>query len=422
MELSLDPADMLPRSVSLIVLTVLIGCLGLAFLKVMAPFLLTMLLASVLAMLLQPVFRYFMVKTRGQRQAAAGLTTLAALASVMLPVLIGVFLGAVQLATWFDDFYSSDTNRKIVQRIYSETWLQDVVHRAQPYFDRGSNPEQWEQKVADKVQENLPKLLQEISSRTVGLAASTFGLLGVMAEFGMTIAVFVISLYFFLADGPQLLAVTRELLPLEQQHQERLLNQFTMVTRAVVMGTFLAAVAQGLAVGVGLYFAGIDRVILLTVVATIVAIVPIAGTSLVWVPCAVWVAYTHDTVFPVVLFVLYNMIVVSSVDNLVRAYVLNSDVKLHPLMAFVSVIGGIQWIGIWGVFAGPVIASCLYALMRIFKEELVIYGQQPTTQEAVAAAIAEQTKPVVVVAPVTAVMPPPATVAPPAAAEPKTAK
>ena len=97
---------------------------------------------------------------------------LAALASVMLPVLIGVFLGAVQLATWFDDFYSSDTNRRIVQRIYSETWLQDVVHRAQPYFDRGSNPEQWEQKVADKVQENLPKLLQEISSRTVGLAAT----------------------------------------------------------------------------------------------------------------------------------------------------------------------------------------------------------------------------------------------------------
>ena len=64
---------------------------------------------------------------------------------------------------------------------------------------------------------------------------------------------------------------------------------------------------------------------------------------------------------------------------------LNSDVKLHPLLAFVSVLGGLQWVGVWGVFAGPVIASCLYALLKIFKEELLLYGQPPAPQSGTAA-------------------------------------
>jgi hypothetical protein len=57
-------------------------------------------------------------------------------------------------------------------------------------------------------------------------------------------------------------------------------------------------------------------------------------------------------------------------DNVIRTYVLNSDAKLHPLLAFVSVLGGLQSMGLWGVFIGPIIASCLHALVQIFNTEL----------------------------------------------------
>lgn len=375
---------MMPRSVSLMVLTGLIACLGLAFLQVMRPFLLTLLLAAVAAMLLQPVLRYVLTRTGNRRKLAAALTTVGTLGSVLLPMLVGIILGTAQLASWSSEFYSSPHSREVLERIYNEMQIGKLVHRVQPYFDRSTEPEKWELKVTTAVEQNLPKLLEEVSSRTMGLAASTFGLVGLLFEFGLTTAIFVIALYFFLADGPMLLAVSRDLLPLEQEHQERLLDQFARVTRAVVMGTFAAAIAQALTTGVGLYFVGVDRVVLLTVIAGIVAIVPIAGTSLVWIPCAIWLWHADASSYAVILFVLYNMIVVATVDNLVRAYVLNSDVKLHPLIAFVSVMGGIQWVGIWGVFVGPVLASCLYALLRIYKEELLLYGQPPATGPAVA--------------------------------------
>ncbi len=377
---------MMPRSISLMVLTGLIACLGLAFWHVMRPFLLTLLLAAVLAMLLQPILRYILSKIGDHRQVAAAITTVGTLGSVLLPILVGIILGATQLASWSSDFYSSPKSRQVLERIYDEMQIGKVVHRLQPYFDRSTQPEEWEAAVTAKVEENLPKMLETVSSKTMGLAASTFGLLGILIEFGVTMGIFVIALYFFLADGPMMLAISRELLPVDQAHQERLLDQFARTTRAVVTGTFAAAVAQALAVGVGLYFAGIERTVLLTVVAGIVAIVPIAGTTLVWIPCAIWLWHAQESSYPVIIFVAYNLIVVSGVDNLVRAYVLNSDVKLHPLIAFVSVMGGLQWVGIWGVFVGPVLASCLYALLRIFKEELLIYGKEAPAEATVAAA------------------------------------
>jgi hypothetical protein len=56
--------------------------------------------------------------------------------------------------------------------------------------------------------------------------------------------------------------------------------------------------------------------------------------------------------------------------------VLHSNVKLHPLLAFVSVLGGIQVMGLWGIFIGPIVASCLHALIKIFNTEIVAFSEE----------------------------------------------
>ena len=57
-------------------------------------------------------------------------------------------------------------------------------------------------------------------------------------------------------------------------------------------------------------------------------------------------------------------------DNGVKMYVLQNDADLHPLLAFISVIGALQVLGLWGIFIGPIVASCLFALIQIFNTEL----------------------------------------------------
>lgn len=403
---------MTARTISLLVLTGLIACLGLAFLRVVQPFLLPLLLAVVTAMVLQPVMRYFLCRT-GQRQAlSAALTTLSLLAVVMVPLTVGIIVGATQLYDWSSDFFptgggqtwpesvpdtppatadaKSDTTTElaatpapdIYDRMYRRMHVGTLVHRLQPFLAPDAKPADFEKRVLLMVRENLPKLLENIANQTLGLAATTFGFLGSLAALALTLSVYITAVYFFLADGTQLLESTQCLIPVQREHQDRLLDQFVKVTRAVVVGTFAAAVAQGVATGVGLYFAGIERIVLLTVIATLAAVVPMAGTTLVWVPCAIWMCFSRENwMVPVVIFSLYNVLIVASLDNLVRSYVLNSDVKLHPLLAFISVLGGLQWLGLWGVFVGPVIASCLYALATIVNEELAVYGKHATKSD-----------------------------------------
>jgi hypothetical protein len=105
------------------------------------------------------------------------------------------------------------------------------------------------------------------------------------------------------------------------------------------------------------------------VLAILSALIPMLGTWLVWGPCAVWLWWNGQW-WQAILLAVYGVAVVGMLDNVVRTYVLNSNTKLHPLLAFISVLGGLQAMGLWGVFIGPTVASCLHALVKIFNHEL----------------------------------------------------
>jgi predicted PurR-regulated permease PerM len=137
----------------------------------------------------------------------------------------------------------------------------------------------------------------------------------------------------------------------------------------VIAGTFMAALAQGLAATVFLYLFGFRQFFILFPLAVFCSLIPLVGTGLVWGPCALWLLVTGH-VWQAVTLVALGAGVVSMLDNVVRAYVLQSDAKLHPLLAFVCVLGGIQVMGLWGVFIGPLVASILHALILIFNAEL----------------------------------------------------
>jgi len=179
----------------------------------------------------------------------------------------------------------------------------------------------------------------------------------------------VIALYYFLADGPALLSASEGLIPVHVEYQRQLFKQFNQVIRAVVLSTLLAAVAQGLATAVALWAIGVPHFFLVFMLATIASMIPLAGSWIVWGPFAVWLAFTGQW-WQAGMLTLFGSVVIGTMDNVIRTYVLNSDAKLHPLLAFVSVLGGLQAMGLWGVFVGPVVASCLHALVQIFNSEL----------------------------------------------------
>jgi predicted PurR-regulated permease PerM len=146
------------------------------------------------------------------------------------------------------------------------------------------------------------------------------------------------------------------------------------VTRAVVLATFLAAFAQGLATALALQVCGFGHFFVFLAVSTISALIPVAGTWIVWVPCAGWLALNGHWGYAIGLSI-WGAGVIGVLDNVVRTYVLQSDAELHPLLAFVSVLGALQVMGLWGIFVGPIVASCFSALLQIFNQELRDYAR-----------------------------------------------
>ena len=230
-------------------------------------------------------------------------------------------------------------------------------------------------KFQDEVQNRIRDVSEGVVSKTLGAVGNTLGLVGQFVSFLISLITFVLALFYFLADGPTLLNAAQNLIPVDREYQRQLLSQFDQAVRAVVLATFAAALGQGIATGTAMYFLVSDRFLFITLLSTVSALVPLLGTWLVWGPGAVWLAWNGHWGSAAFL-AAYGALFVGTLDNVIRTYILQSNVKLHPLLAFVSVLGGLQVMGLWGLFIGPIVASCLYALVNIFNTELQAFSHE----------------------------------------------
>lgn len=355
----------MPRLVSLLLMATLIVILGLTFYQVVAPFLMPLFLAAVLAMICQPVYHRLLGWTRNRSALAAALTTVA----VLLPPVLGTVAAATQLQSLARAKLTGQDLRRMVAAAKADPRVQSLVHR---YGELTGETVQFDT-VDDEVDAWLRDASSAVAGKTLGFAGSTLSLLGRAAGVLIGAMTFVIAFYYFLADGPTLIESTVKLIPVQQDYQRQLIGQFDQAVRAVVLATFAAAIGQGIATAIGMQIAGCGHFFVMAILATLTALVPLLGTWLVWGPYAAWMAYNGQWVGATML-TLYGALFVGLLDNVIRTYVLHSNVKLHPLLAFVSVLGGIQVLGLWGVFIGPIVASCLHALVQIFNAEVIAFS------------------------------------------------
>ncbi|WP_437185895.1 AI-2E family transporter [Planctomicrobium sp. SH668] len=356
----------MPRLVSLGVILAVIVALGITFFQVVFPFLLPLFLAAMTVVVCRPLYRYLLKRTGNKEGWSAGLATAIILSIGLVPIVVGTLLASLQLYS-----YATDLDHESVKPVLNKvvTWGVEKVNQFRA---------EDEQLVAADVSRNalewLKGSLNNFGDRSMGAAAgTTFGVLkgaaGFVVKVAVALAMYAIALFYFFADAPKLVKATESLIPVHLNYQNEMLVEFGSVVRSVVIATFLAAIAQGLATTVAVGILGFHQLIGLFALATSGALVPLIGTAIVWVPCAIWL-FASGSPGQAIFLCLYCVIFVGLIDNVVRTYVLNSSTKLHPLLAFISVLGGIEVMGLWGVFIGPIVACCLHALLKIFNKEL----------------------------------------------------
>ncbi|HEY1602698.1 MAG TPA: AI-2E family transporter [Pirellulales bacterium] len=228
----------------------------------------------------------------------------------------------------------------------------------------GSQTVAWLRRQLNPSDDQILALLGELRQMATPLALGTGGLI-------VGVGVMILSLYYFLADGPAMIRALMHLSPLDDRYEEQLLNEFSTISRAVVLATLLSAFAQGLLASIGYFFAGFESVFLLTVVTMLLAMIPFVGAAAVWGACSVWLLFYDQRTTAAVALAIYGALVVSMIDNIIKPMVLHGQSKLHPLLALLSILGGIKALGPIGIFVGPMGMAFLQALLHMLHTELM---------------------------------------------------
>jgi len=228
----------------------------------------------------------------------------------------------------------------------------------------------WLKELANPPGRELRTWLESLLSVTPSELATLGGRTGTaIARAVVGVLVFVFAIFFWFADGPRIISTLMVLSPLDDRYEEQLLAEFEVLVRAVVAGSIACALAQMILAALGYWFVGLNSIFLLMTLTGLGAMVPFVGATLVWIPVCAWLAIAEGRMMAGVGLAVYCTLIVSTVDNFVRPWILLERASLHPLVALIGVLGGIQALGPIGVFVGPIVVAFLQIMLTLLHRE-----------------------------------------------------
>ncbi len=211
-------------------------------------------------------------------------------------------------------------------------------------------------------------VLDHLKQSSDWLLGSSFNLLGNIAG-GIVRAFFVLfTMYYLFKDGDKIVDKLPAALPLGRKQSEAIILRTKEVVSASVYGVVAIAAIQGFLGGIAFWILGIPSPLLWAVLMGFVCMIPLAGSFLVWLPLAIYLMITGHWTKAIIL-VGWGALVISTVDNLLRPKLVGGQTKLHELLVFFAVLGGISVFGLLGIVLGPVVLAITLGLLRTFQME-----------------------------------------------------
>ena len=197
----------------------------------------------------------------------------------------------------------------------------------------------------------------------VHLTELTQNTLGLLVKF----AIMLYTLFFFVRDGDRFLRMVMKILPLGMGREKLLYERFIVTARSTLKVTLIIGGIQGTLGGIVFLVTDVEGALIWGLLMILMAIVPLVGCSIIWAPAGILMLLTGH-IWEGVLILAVGFLVISTVDNVLRPILIGKDVEMHPLLIFLSTLGGIILFGFSGFVIGPVITSLLIAIWEMYEE------------------------------------------------------
>lgn len=321
-------------------------------------FLIPVMLAAVFAGIFYPLYAWLLRRTRQRENLSALVCCFLLLACLVAPVYFIANLVAREAA----DFYQT-----------VESWLVPLMRQDTDELKAEFAKLPWYQVLAYFHIDWESTLLQ--SAKTAGetmagaINKTTRGTVQLITSLVITF----FTMFYFFRDGERLVARLKYLSPLDERYESALIDRFVTVARATVKGTLLIGLAQGALGGLLLWAFDFRSPVLWGMVMVVASILPLLGAGMVLYPAALFSLLTGEYVTGIAIIAI-TAVVISSIDNVLRPWLVGRDTGLHDLIIFFSTLGGINLFGVMGFILGPILAALFLTVLDFytieFKEHL----------------------------------------------------
>ena len=331
-----------------------------AFFWMLKPFMVYIVVAAALATLFYPLYLRFVRRLKGREGLSAVLCCLVLILCIIGPIYaIGqmVTVQAIELhqsAMPLVQRLLAQDNASLIRQVDASRFGQLIdVQRV----DWGSTAKE------------LMTAGAKAASVVVNKTASS------LMSFITGFFIVIFTLFYFFRDGERIVARLKYLSPLHEEHENRLIEQFVLISRATVKGTLVIGLVQGSLGALALLICGVKSWLVWGVVMIVLSVIPMIGPWLVLIPAGL-IQLALGYTWQGIAIILISLVVVSNVDNLIRPALVGRDAKLHDLLIFFSTLGGLLLFGVLGFIVGPVIAAFLVALLDIYGND---YRERPAS-------------------------------------------
>jgi predicted PurR-regulated permease PerM len=173
-------------------------------------------------------------------------------------------------------------------------------------------------------------------------------------------------LFYFLRDRHEALRQLRMLSPLSDSETDRLFGRAADTIYAIMFGTVITAAAQGALGGLIFWLLGLPNPLFWGLVMALLAIVPVLGAFVVWVPAAAYLALTGEWGKAAIL-AAWGTVVIGGIDNILHPVLAGGRLRLHTIPMFISIVGGLMLFGASGLIIGPLAVTVTLTLLQVWR-------------------------------------------------------
>lgn len=333
-----------------IIMTFIILVLGYLTYQIISPFLSPIMWAIVLSILFYPVYAFIFKYVK--YKSVASLLTLV----IVLIILFGPFsylsylitqeamslIGNIESGS-FDSlttFFKHPAANTLISKVLS------IFHITEQEFQKA-------------LVENITKIGQE----SAGFIKAG---LGNIVSGAINFLFMILSMFFFLGDGPELIEKISNFMPFSRRERDRLLQQTKDIIVSTMYGGVTVAATQGIIGGVLFAVLGIPSPVLWGLAMFITSFIPMVGTFIIWGPAAAYLFFQGFYLKGIIL-VLLGVFAISSIDNIIRPLIMRGKTKMPVIAIFFSILGGLKLFGFIGLIVGPLVFALFVSVFEILR-------------------------------------------------------